>query len=214
MKSKFARGPALGFLLRFVFIFGLLIVPWPGWNQAYSRYFQSLGQMVYSFSFDSQRKVIIQPSSGEHPGLDTRMILENTALTDKGDRNGLRATELDSRSIGWVPTALTAALVLATPIPWRRRLIALSAGLVLIHLFVLLCLQSWIWSESSAVSLLSLSGFWQQAADDLNYTLMIQLGASFSVPVVIWILVTFRRQDQEALATSHRRETTASASAD
>ena len=100
-----------------------------------------------------------------------------------------------------MPTALTAALVLATPISWRRRLIALAGGLVLIHLFILVSLQSWIWNNSTGVSLLALSSFWQQAADDLNYTLMNQLGVSFSVPVIIWVLVTFRRQDQDALAT-------------
>ena len=72
---------------------------------------------------------------------------------------------------------------------------ALAGGLVLIHLFILFTVQAWIWNNSSGVSLLSLSAFWQNAADELNYALMNQIGASFSVPVVIWVLVTFRRQD-------------------
>lgn len=201
MTCNFTRGPALGFLLRFVVLFGLLIAPWPGWNQAYSRYFQSLGQMAFSSPGGSERKIMFEPAKGEYPGLDTRVTLENTALAANGDRNCARATELDSRSISWVPTALTVALVLATPISPRRRLAALAGGLVLVHLFIFLSLQSWVWNNSPGVSLLTLSGFWKQAADELNYVLIDQLGASFSVPVVIWILVTFRRQDQNALAT-------------
>jgi hypothetical protein len=102
---------------------------------------------------------------------------------------------LDTRSIGWVPTALTMALILATPIPWRRRGAALAGGLVLVHCFILFSLQAWIWDNSSDVSLMRLSGFWQEVAGELDYALINQLGASFSVPVVIWILVTFRRQD-------------------
>lgn len=201
MKSKFARGPAMGFLIRFVVIFGLLIAPWPGWDLGYSRYFQSVGRMAFNLSGERPRKVLLEPASGKYPGLDTRITLENTELADRGDKNCARATEIDSRSIGWVPTALTAALVLATPIPWRRRLTSLAGGLVLVHLFILFSLQSWIWSNSTGVSLLTLSSFWQTVADDLSYALINQLGASFSVPVIIWILVTFRRQDQDALAT-------------
>jgi hypothetical protein len=201
MKSSFARGPGLGFLLRFVAIFGLLIAPWPGLNQAYSRYFQSLGQMVFNPAGETQRMVIFSPASGRIPGMDTRMVLENAALADSTGRGLVESTEIDSRSIGWVPTALTVALVLATPIPWRRRLVALAGGLVLIHLFIFFTLQSWIWNNSTDLSLLALSGFAQRVVGELNYALMNQLGVSFSVPVIIWILVTFRRQDQDALAT-------------
>ena len=200
MTSKFKSGPAMKFLLRFVVIFGLLIAPWPGLNQAYSCYFQSLGQMVFGTSGEGPRKVTVEPSSGKREGLDTRIVLQNTALTAGDGKKLVRAEEIDSRSIGWVPTALTVALVLATPIPWTRRLTALAAGLVLIHLFIFLSLQSWIWNNSPSVSLLTLSSFWQHAVDELNYALMNQLGISFSVPVVIWTLVTFRRQDQDALA--------------
>jgi hypothetical protein len=201
MTSKFTRSPSIRFLLRFVVIFGVLIVPWPGLNQAYSQYFQSLGQMVFGTTGDGPRKIVIGPSSGKRQGLDTLIVLQNTALTAGEGKQTLRADEIDSRSIGWVPTAVTIALVLATPIPWTRRLIALGGGLVLIHLFIFLSLQSWIWNNSPSVSLLALSSFWQQAADALNYALMNQLGISFTVPVVIWTLVTFRRQDQDALTT-------------
>ncbi len=201
MKSSFARGPALGFLLRFAVVFGLLIVPWPGLNQAYSSYFRSLGQMVFNPSSGAQRMVIFSPASGKIPGMDTRLTLENAALADSTGRGLVEHTEIDSRSIGWVPTALTMALVLATPIPWLRRLAALVGGLVLIHLFIFFTLQCWVWNNSADLSLLTLSSLEQRVISELNYALMNQLGISFTVPVLIWVLVTFRRQDQDALAT-------------
>jgi hypothetical protein len=141
------------------------------------------------------RVVTFGPSSGRTPDLDTLITLGNTAVAD-GNGHGLaKGSEIPSRSIGWVPTALTIALVLATPISWKRRLLALVGGLVLIHLFILLTLQSWIWNNAPDVSLVKLSAFWQRVLGELNYALMNQLGVSFTVPVVIWILVTFRRQD-------------------
>ena len=116
-------------------------------------------------------------------------------MADSSGKALVKRTDIDSGSVGWVPTALTIALVLATPIPWPRRLTALAGGLVLIHFFIFFTLQTWIWNNSSDVSLMTLSDFWQNVTDQLDYALMNQIGASFSVPVVIWILVTFRRQD-------------------
>jgi hypothetical protein len=194
MKGKLARGPVVSFLLRFVVVFGLLIAPWPGWNGIYAQYFQAFGQTVFNLG-ESQRVVDFQPSTGKYPELDTQVTLGNRALADSTGKALIKRTEIDSRSVGWVPTALTVALVAATPIPWRRRLGALVGGLVLIHLFIFFTLQTWVWNNSSELSLITLSAFWQNVSDQLNYALLNQLGASFSVPVVIWILVTFRRQD-------------------
>ena len=66
---------------------------------------------------------------------------------------------------------------------------------MLIHLFIFLSIQSWVWDNSTELSLLQLSAFWQRVAGELDFALMNQLGVSFTVPVVIWIFVTFRRQD-------------------
>jgi hypothetical protein len=191
MPINFSRGPALGFMLRFGVIFGLLIAPWPRLNQLYSQYFQALGGMAFGPSAGSDRVVIFESASGHNAGLDTRITLENTALLGSDGKGAAKSVEVDSRSIGWVPTALTMALVLATPIPWKRRLAAFAGGIVLIHLFIYFTVQSWVWNASA----MTLSAFWQRAAGELNYALMNQMGASFTVPVLVWILVTFRRQD-------------------
>ena len=196
---------SLRFLAFFVVIYGLLIVPWPGLDQAYGDYFRALGTAFFSRDTGS-RLVRFEPQempSAEHsrtPPLGTRVTLANRDLADSQGNSKAQLIDLDTRSIGWVPTALTAALILASPVPWRRRLGALAGGLVLIHLFILFSLQSWIWDASPAVSLGTLSPFWKDRADDLEYVLITQLGASFSVPLVIWIIVTFRRKDWSLLA--------------
>lgn len=191
------RNPIIGFLCRFALIYGLLILPWPGWNELYGDYFRALGQMA--FSRDGEKRIVLfEPHELQHgfSSLNTRMTLGNRDLTDSSGNGRAVMIDLDTRSIGWVPTALTVALILATPVPWRRRGWALLWGLLLIHGFILFSLQTWIWNESPGLSLTTLSPFWKEIVDDLEYTLVTQLGASFSVPVLIWIVVTYRREDR------------------
>jgi len=193
---KISAKQIIGPLLLFVLIFGLLVFPWPGWNALYGSYFRALGEAAFSRT-DDQRVVLFEPHSVQHgfSTLDTRMTLANRTLADSSGHGLAKQTTLDTRSIGLMPTALTIALILATPIPWRQRAWALLWGLLLIHAFILFSLQVWIWDESSALSLLDVPPFLQTILDELKYTLITQLGVSFSMPPLIWILVSFRRKD-------------------
>ncbi len=166
-------------VVQFSVIFILLILPWPGWNEIYGSYFRGLGAAAFS-SGDGQRIVQFAPYHLEHgfSSLDSSITLGNRALVDSSGKGKVKKSGLDSRSIGWVPTALT--------VLW---------GLVLVHAFILFSLQVWIWDDSPEVSLYTLSPLWQRILDEMKYALITQLGASFSVPIMIWILVTFRREN-------------------
>ena len=108
--------------IRFAVIFGLLIFPWPGLNDIYGGYFRALGQAVFSGQ-NEQRIVKFQPQRVQHgfSSLDTQLSLSNRALVDSSGQGKVVEVSLDTRSIGWLPTALTLALILATPVPWRQR---------------------------------------------------------------------------------------------
>jgi len=203
-----SSNPALGFFCRFVVIYVLLILPWPGLGELYSQYFRALGELA--FSRDNDRRIILFEDHRlvhAFETLDTRMIMGNRDTIDSNGNGRTTTIDLDTRSIGWDPTALTIALILATPVPWRRRGWALLWGLLLIHGFILFTLQSWIWNASPGISLSTLSPFWKEVADNLQYTLITQMGVSFSVPVLIWILVTFRLEDARRLTVPHATTT-------
>lgn len=190
----------LGFLVRFFIIYGLLIYPWPGWKEVYGEGFRAVGNALYSS--DNEKRTIHFEAHEETKGfaaIDSRIVLTNPNLVDENNKTPTSNLGFDSWSICWLPTALTMAFILATPIPWKRRLWALLWGLVLIHLFLWFSVQAYIWDESTNVKLITLSPFWKNIAEGLVYILILQMGASFSVPLVIWILVTFKREDWKFL---------------
>jgi len=189
----------IGFALRFAVVFGLLIAPWPGWNDWYASCFRTLGNTAFARNnpacllyFTAARQ------THDFAALDTQIVIGNRSLADPDGRGPVTRQGLDSRSIGWIPTALTLALILASPISWKRRFLASLYGLILVHAFILFSLAVLIWNESTTVSLITLPPFWKTVADGLEYTLIVQMGASFSVPVLIWILVVFGRADTAA----------------
>ena len=190
----FPTARILGFIGRFVLVYALLIIPWPGWHAAYDNYFCSLGRTVF-VAEDEKRLLTFESNHGPYQALDTSIVITNRELINSQSQAHVITLSLDAWGIGWIPTALTTALILATAIPWRRRLWSLFWGLFWVHLFILFSVWIHIWFNSEQISLVKFSGFWRPVVEGLDYTLITQIGISFSAPVLIWVLVTFRRKD-------------------
>lgn len=185
------------FLCWFALLYGVLLVPWPGLKQSYGDYFQSLIRLV--FTEHSGRILRVESTTQAPSPIDTRITLANREQLDGLGKGPAKMLDLDSRGIGFIPTALVAALTLATPLPWRRSLTALFLGLLLVHGFILFSVGVYLWDESFDLGLVTLNPFWKAMVDGLEETFVTQIGASFVVPVLMWLLVTFRRQDFEAV---------------
>jgi hypothetical protein len=188
---------AAGFLCRFIFIYGLLIAPWPGWNATYAKWFRAFNKTV--FAPNEKRYLLIEATQGAPAPLDTRITLANRQKTDLRGNLAGKKLALDSRGIGWVPTALFIALVLASPVGWRRRIWALLWGLLLVHGYIAFSVGCNIWNQSTDLGLVTLTPFWKAVAGGLEETLVTQLGASFVVPTLVWLAVTFRIRDLECM---------------
>ena len=187
--------PIVAFLCGFVLVYGLLIVAWPGFNEAYAAYLRELGRLAFVRN-DSQRILRFDPAKQPaRKNLTTRIIIGNRQQIDGEGNFPATVLQVDTRLIGSMPTALVVALITATPIAWKRRAWALLWGVLCIHAYILFCLGIWIWNQSTNASLVTLTPFWKAVAEGLEYTLIVQQGASFAVPVLIWLLVTFRRED-------------------
>jgi len=197
-----------GFLGRFILVYALLIVPWPGLTAAYGAYFRALGRTV--FAHESGRRDVTVEANPDHArfDLDTLFNLANRDQVDASGNVPVRRLGLDSRGVGWVPTALIIALALATPGSGRRRLGIFAACLLCIHCYILFSVAVYIWNNTDAASgldLVTLNPFWKQVMNGLEETLITQMGPAFVLPVVLWALIAFRRQDYAALLAPRNR---------
>jgi hypothetical protein len=182
----------------FILIYGLLIAPWPGGKPVYASYFRGLGQLILQDN-GSRRLLDFQPLDDPDrkwpPNFDTAIILANRDLLDAAGKGQRLMLAVDAWQMGWTPTAFLVALTLATPIPWRRRLWALFWGWLWVQGFIVLTLGIFIWNESTRLALVMLTPFWKDLANRLEDLALAPVGPSFFAAALIWILVTFRRQD-------------------
>ena len=185
------RNTIIVFLVQFTFFFLILAVPWPGGNKAYGIYFRALGRTI--FSDNASRELCFEtPDKNENAPGDTRIVIVNRAWMHTDGSGPVRNLVLDASGF-WRPTALLVALILATPIPWQRRLGALFWGLFWIHLLLMLFLGFCIWNESAEIGLVTLSPFWKSFLNRFKEAELTQF--AMAIPVTVWILVTFWRGD-------------------
>lgn len=181
------RKVILSFLVRFTLLFLLLAFPWPGVNQAYQAFLCTFARAIFLGSGPRQLTFELHEQSAETPE-DIRVVIVNQALLNADGSGPVRNLDV---GFGWQPVALLLALILSTPIPWKRRGWALLWELLSLHCLLFLCLKFFIWDESSEILLTTISPFWKQVAGGLRHAIGGQL--RLTVPVLIWILVTFRR---------------------
>lgn len=186
-----APRPILRFLAVFTLVYGVLIAPWPGWNAAYALAFRGLGEGCFGSTAPKVVRFRAMPGGG---ALDTQIVIYDPSRADAQGRIHARMLGLDTRGVGWVPTAFLCALIAASPVTWARRLRALALGLASLYLYLLLAVRVYIWSAT----LTNASTATRAVASGLEETLIVQLGPSFVVPAILWLLVTFRQADFEA----------------
>jgi hypothetical protein len=191
------RNPITRFLCRALIIYALLAFPWPGLNKAYGNYFRALCRLVFTAD-DGHRELSFEtPGDNSRRSNDTRVAIVNKQLMHPDGSGPVRNLDVN---FGWLSTALLLALILATPVSWPRRRWALLWGLLAIHAFLLLLLKLCIFDESTEISLVNLSPFWKAATSACRDALASQ--TNLAVPILIWILVTFRREDRLTLPIS------------
>lgn len=181
------------FLAAFVVIFSVLMLPWLGLAKGYTAVFRAIGTRCFS-NDEGQREVTFldSPDKAVRPTF-VRIEIANRKLLKPDGSGTVRNLDFDVRGLGWQPTALLMALVLASPLPWGRRLTALGWGLFWVQIVVMGFLAFAIWNESSEVGLVAMSPFWKNIASGWQDSFITQF--SLAAPVAVWMLVTFRTGD-------------------
>ncbi|MBU0718111.1 MAG: hypothetical protein KJ749_07680 [Planctomycetes bacterium] len=185
--------PHLKTLLRFsslaLLVYVVLILPWPGVRETYRAGYCATGEFLFG-RFGSSGVVRYEPRA--KGGLeDVDVILGKRTKLGTGEA----PVAMSTGRVGYVPAAVVVALILATPIPWRRKWRALVWGLVLVNLFVAFrsALQLLYWfSVPTPVQIHQPGPFWAAVLSAAYEFLFIAPACSFLVPVLVWAMVSFR----------------------
>jgi hypothetical protein len=182
------------FCVRSVALYALLAAPWPGVREGYAAAFHRAAG-VFLGTFGQQGIVRFRPMTAGYAMQDTE--IEMVHRRGGGQRIGYNASYA-----GYLPTALLISLIVSTPVSWRRRGWALAWGLLLIHLFILL--RVWLlllyeFRTGAPVGFYDFGAFTRLSLRILVEGISVSPVTSCIVPVLIWILVTFRRQDAAVL---------------
>lgn len=195
------------FVVRFALLYALLMAPWPGSVEAYGALYRGLVQLC-TVSIDPERSVrVYDAARGRQLGpasMDTGIQHRVPPERGYGDRavaDSLRS----SRHTGYMPTAMLLSLVLATPLPWRRRLRAAAGGFLLITAFVAFMpawqILPWFDPEKDHLFLRllpSLRPAWGALLDGLC-ELSLWMTPYYLAPIPIWLFASVRRDEWLAL---------------
>lgn len=177
------------FALGFCLVYGLFLLSWPTLKNGYRQYYCGLARIFLScdgFELD------FSPRPGPR---DTRITIALPKLMSADNSGPVRNVDVNSRDLGYLPTAMMIALIVATPTSVGRKIRILILGVIFIHIYILFSLAISLWAESIYLLPGGYNKFVMQIADGLEYTLSNQLGFIFIVPVLIWIMISFRKSD-------------------
>lgn len=174
-----------GFVVRFLLLYGVLVALWPMLSSGYASLFRSGGELVLG-RFGSGGLVRFRDLPQPEGMDDTRILLKARGSHE------WTWMKLSTRHVGFTSTAVLVALVLATPVPWRRRARALLWAMLLIHLFITLRLLIMIafgmsLNESGADALPD--SFLARCLAAGSLSVSVGQGLSYIAPVLIWVLV-------------------------
>lgn len=183
------------FFLKIALIYALFVIPWPGVRPTYAALFRGGANLLFRTIGDYGR-VYFEPmevTGTLYNAYDTNVRIENV---QKGIRGAIPG--INTRLMGYLPTAFGAALILATPVPCRRRLVALCLGLALISAFAAFELWLVLLSTLSNPHEFNLFTFPPWGRTLLGAVLAVVHHSpvtGYIVPVVVWAIVVVRRAD-------------------
>jgi hypothetical protein len=184
--------PAGRFLFRFALIFCLLQASWVFWGDSYRVVFRAMAAISLGGG-DERQELSLEPVKTARG--DTRVVIVNRSIMAPDGSGPVRNLDFHSRSLGWSPACLLSALILASSVPWPRRLRALGLGLILQHGAILVLLGFCVWLDSAALGLARIppASEWMfvAAKEALLHNLPL------SLPVLMWAFMLY---DKNAFA--------------
>jgi hypothetical protein len=182
------------FLLKALIFYAIMSLPLSAYDEAYGDFYRKVADQCFGH-FRETGFAKFKPM--KDPAM-THVNVGNYALKLPDGSFDTAAIDINTRILGYIPTILFISLVLASPVPWKRRLIGLAIGIVPVMLLIIFkhwISILWLCEQNAWLKLTNFTGFSKTL---LTFTNTFISTSSFTVPyfvVGIWLLVTFRLDD-------------------
>lgn len=181
----------------------VLALPMLPFDAGYAVAFRGAANTVFGGLFDEATVTFSEKEVD--PTLPVRV--RDTRIVLVADDGRTAAAAISTRNKAFLPTAVALALVLATPVTWRRRGLALVLAALAVQLFV--AVRVWIHllaltAPGGTLPLASMDGSPIEIIRALHSVLYRASWGSFVPPLLIWAAVTLRPGDGAAFATPTR----------
>ncbi len=179
--------------------YGALVIAWPLVETPYKYGYALVGQTLFNGLVGAN--IEISPLDHMVSGRDVQIIITNPNTKARG-----RLTH-SAYITGYLSTALQLSLIMATPLAWKRRGIALLLGLLLAQIFVeirLLAALLHALGSPPPLGMLSAGPTITAIIDRAHELLAVSPMSGFIAPVVFWIIVCFRQSDIESFDADMR----------
>jgi len=178
----------LVFAFRLLVVFGVLALPWPGWHEQWARVLQAMAASLFTPA-SGPAEVTFEPSPDTGGASDLRVTMVNRDLMNRDGSGPVRHFDVKVNHFEVIPISLFISLILATPMPWKRRAWQIPLGILLLQAAILAFLALCIWRESIEILLASASPGTKWLA-----TAVQSAGANYlhvALPVILWLVFVF-----------------------
>lgn len=186
--------PILIFIIKAVIIYSILAVPFSFYDEMYGKFYRKCAASMFS-TFHG--KGLARFVEGDEKAV-TRINVGNTEQIKPDGTLETTFGYLNIRFLAYLPTILLIALILASPVNWKRKLLALVLGLLLLTIFIMFLQWLHLMFLSIRATWLNLIDFSESKknAYNLAYKYLVEMpGFSRFLVVLIWLMVTFRKED-------------------
>ncbi len=195
------------FFLKFMAVYIFLMLP--PFKRAYADFFKSQCEMWFS-SFAGKGVVLLREpenKSNKDAMLDI-ILLNGKSLEGARQRGQSQAVVNDYGTVtcNWYSYMLVAyivALVAAVPIGWRRKPVALIAGLALAYAYMILMMKVFLlhwFNEYSTLQVLRLEGFAQNIIELVYPVMVLNPGTLVFLALLIGGIVMLKKGDWENIS--------------
>lgn len=194
--------PILKFLLVFVLVYGILIAAFPLLRDQTGIYISNLGN---KFLHSPAHNALVSFYKTSEK-LDVEILVGNITQEVNGSVLSFRE-KLNSYGYAYLPTALLIALVIASPVSMKRKLLSLTFSILFLHMLLLFRMYIQILhicNQNISLNLINPGPFFRNFIDWMHAYFVGYGVVMLFVVVFIWLAVTFRKEDLSLIRSASR----------